>query len=83
MKVFDIVADVVKQGGKRRGAMMGIINIDHPDVLEFITAKTKEGILQNFNISVAITNEFMDVKKTQTYKLINPKNDQPVRRIRC
>lgn len=79
MKVFDIVADVVKQGGKRRGAMMAIINIDHPDVLEFITAKTEEGILQNFNISVAITDDFINaVKKEQTYKLINPKNNQSV-----
>ena len=74
-----MVAEVVKQGGKRRGAMMGILNIDHPDVLEFITAKTEEGILRNFNISLAITNEFMDaVKKGKKYKLINPKNDQPV-----
>ncbi len=79
MRVFDMVAEVVKQGGKRRGAMMAILNIDHPDVLEFIMAKTKEGILQNFNISVAITNEFMEaVKKGKTYKLINPKNNQPV-----
>ena len=79
MKIFDIVADVVKQGGKRRGAMMGIINIDHPDILEFIAAKTKEGILQNFNISLAITNEFMDaVKKKKTYKLINPKSGQAI-----
>ncbi|TSD02644.1 MAG: ribonucleoside-diphosphate reductase alpha chain [Parcubacteria group bacterium Athens0714_16] len=82
MKVFDIVADVVKQGGKRRGAMMAIINIDHPDVLEFITAKTEEGILQNFNISVAITDDFMNaVKKGATYKLINPKNNQVVREL--
>ncbi len=79
MRVFDMVAEVVKQGGKRRGAMMAILNIDHPDVLEFIVAKTKEGILQNFNISVAITNEFMEaVKKGKTYKLINPKTNQPV-----
>src|SRR3989338_4882251 len=79
MRVFDMVAEVVKQGGKRRGAMMGILNIDHPDVLEFITAKTEEGILRNFNISLAITDEFMDaVKKGKKYKLINPKNDQHV-----
>ena len=79
MRVFDMVAEVVKQGGKRRGAMMAIINIDHPDVLEFITSKTTEGVLRNFNISLAINNEFMDaVKKGRKYKLINPKNNQPV-----
>src|SRR3989338_7380640 len=79
MKVFDTVADVVKQGGKRRGAMMGILNVEHPDVLEFISAKTQEGILQNFNISLAITDEFMDaVKKGKTYKLINTRSNQPV-----
>ena len=79
MQVFDVVTNVVKQGGKRRGAMMGILNIDHPDILQFITAKTQEGILQNFNISVAINSDFMDaVKKGKTYKLINPKNNQPI-----
>jgi len=79
MKVFDTVTEVVKQGGKRRGAMMGILNIDHPDILEFISAKTKEGILQNFNISVAITDDYMDaVKNRKMYNLINPKTNQPV-----
>ena len=82
MRVFDMVADVVKQGGKRRGAMMGILKVDHPDILEFITAKSQEGILQNFNISVAVTKDFMDaVKRGKKYKLISPRNNQPVKEL--
>lgn len=82
MKVFDMVADVVKQGGKRRGAMMGILRVDHPDILEFITAKSEEGILQNFNISVAVTRDFIDaVKRGRKYKLLSPRNNQPVREL--
>ena len=82
MRVFDMVADVVKQGGKRRGAMMGILRVDHPDILEFITAKSEEGILQNFNISVAVTKDFMEaVKRGKKYKLISPRNNQPVKEL--
>jgi ribonucleoside-diphosphate reductase alpha chain len=83
MNIFNIATEVMKQGGKRSGAMMGILRVDHPDILEFITAKNK-GDLTNFNISVAITDEFMKaVKENKPYDLINPRNNNIVKRLKA
>ncbi len=83
MRVFDVATDVIKQGGKRRGANMGIICTDHPDILEFIRAK-EGGEFANFNTSVAVTDEFMHaVERNEEYELINPRTKEEVRKIKA
>lgn len=82
MRIFDVATDVIKQGGRRRGANMGILRVDHPDIVEFISAKEKEGSFSNFNLSVGVTDAFMNaVKNNETYKLINPRTGEPVKRV--
>ncbi len=79
MRVFDTITDVIKQGGKRRGANMGILHCTHPDIIKFITAKRKMDFLKNFNISVAATEDFMQaVLKNKEYDLINPRTKKSV-----
>ncbi|MCF7890019.1 adenosylcobalamin-dependent ribonucleoside-diphosphate reductase [Candidatus Bipolaricaulota bacterium] len=83
MRIIDTVTDVVKQGGKRRGANMGIINIDHPDIKDFINVKQKEGKLENFNISVGTVESFWESLKSEEkseFELINPRTEQVVSR---
>jgi ribonucleoside-diphosphate reductase alpha chain len=73
MRAFDTATDVIKQGGMRRGANMAILSVDHPDIMKFINAKNDPNVLTNFNISVAVTAEFMEaVKSSSDYNLINP-----------
>jgi len=82
MRIFDVSTDVIKQGGRRRGANMGILNADHPDIIRFITSKEKEGELSNFNISVAVDRNFMEkVEKNEDYELINPRTKEAVEKI--
>jgi ribonucleoside-diphosphate reductase alpha chain len=84
MKIYNTATDVIKQGGARRGANMGILHIDHPDILEFIKIKRSERELTNFNISVAITDAFMDALKNDgEYNLINPRSEAVVSRLKA
>ncbi|MEA2075604.1 MAG: adenosylcobalamin-dependent ribonucleoside-diphosphate reductase [Euryarchaeota archaeon] len=81
MRVFDVATGVIKQGGKRRGANMGILNVNHPDIQDFIRAK-EGGEFTNFNTSIAVTDEFMHaVEQNEDYELINPRTKEEVRRI--
>ncbi|MBI3599853.1 MAG: adenosylcobalamin-dependent ribonucleoside-diphosphate reductase [Nitrospinae bacterium] len=84
MRVFNMATEVIKQGGARRGANMGVLRVDHPDILEFIGAKRVSHELTNFNLSVGITGDFMSsVEADKEYDLINPRTMEKTGKLRA
>jgi ribonucleoside-diphosphate reductase alpha chain len=82
LKVYNASTEAVKQGGTRRGANMGVLRIDHPDILEFIDAKKAKGEITNFNLSVALTDAFMEaLDKGEHYYLVSPRTKQPTGKL--
>ena len=84
MRVFNMATEVIKQGGTRRGANMGVLKIDHPDIMEFINIKQNPNEMTNFNLSVGITKAFMEaLEKEGDYSLINPREKKEVRHLKA
>ena len=82
MKMFDTMTEVVKQGGARRGALMGILEASHPDIQEFIQAKRKGDDLSNFNISVAVDSDFWEaLDNDESFELVNPRNGEVTAKV--
>ena len=84
MKVFNMATEVIKQGGTRRGANMGVFRVDHPDIIEFVNMKKNPDEMTNFNLSVGLTREFMEaLGKDGEYGLINPRTKNEVGRVKA
>ena len=84
MRVFNMATEVIKQGGTRRGANMGVLRVDHPDIMEFITLKKNVSEMSNFNLSVGLTRDFMEaLEKDAEYSLINPRRKKEVGRLKA